>query len=86
MGPHPWMSPRLPALTTMSWPWLYRSRTWKWFEKIKKKKNLQERKTHENVQWTHLIISNLVVPHLCGDIGGDILGRLWAADVSNAPF
>lgn len=56
------------------------------WEDLKKKKNLQERKTHESVQWTHLIISNLVVPHLCGDIGGDILGRLWAADVSNAPF
>lgn len=47
VGPRLWMWLRLLASTTMSWRWLYRSRTWKWFEKIKKK--WQERKTHERL-------------------------------------
>lgn len=29
---------------------------------------------------------SLGVPHMRGDVGGDILGGLRAADVSHAPF
>lgn len=33
-----------------------------------------------------VFVISLVAPHLSVNIGGDILGRLWAADVSDAPF
>ena len=56
-----WMWLRLLALITMSWLWLYKSRTWKWFAKItKKNKKLQERTTHERVHWTCYLITFLV--------------------------